>query len=222
MVVAECSMRARWFIGWLREGVMGERETWMTEEFGASHEGAVEVLLADGTVPPPAYFDSGSATAGHRVSQWSVYDGRPRVPRAAALRAVCSCGWKGPAQKLDWEVIGQQDLAEAGDGQADACERAWDTHTANVETSTIPLPDTITMLLEQLEEEIDKLAKTSPIAAVRAARRMEIAAGRVGYWAARSTLHDLTPGQAGGALGLTESAARSELARLGRYNPCIG
>ncbi|MER7513074.1 hypothetical protein ABTX82_32685 [Streptomyces lavendulae] len=50
MVVAECSMRARWFIGWLREGVMGERETWMTEEFGASHEGAVEVLLADGVL----------------------------------------------------------------------------------------------------------------------------------------------------------------------------
>ncbi|WP_280919068.1 hypothetical protein [Streptomyces sp. SPB4] len=198
---------------------MGERETWMTEEFGTSHEGAVEVLLADGTVPAPVHFDSGSGTAGHRVSQWSVYDGRPGTPRAAALRAVCSCGWKGPEQQLDWEVIGGRNLVEAGDGQADACERAWDAHTATVEASTIPLPDTITMLLEQLEEEIDKLAKTSPIAAVRAARRTAIAAERVGYWAARSTLHDHTPRQAAAALGLTESATRSELARLGRYNP---
>ncbi|MGW1642668.1 hypothetical protein [Streptomyces lavendulae] len=201
---------------------MGEREVWVTEEFGASHEGAVEVLLAAGTVPKPVYFDVGSGTAGRQVSQWSVYDGRPGIPRAAALRAVCSCGWKGPEQQLDWEAIGQQDLAEAGDGQADACERAWDAHTAAVEASTIPLPETITMLLEQLEEEIDKLAKTSPIAAVRAARRTEITAGHIGYWAARSTLHDHTPNQAAAALGLTESAARSELARLGRYHPYAG
>ncbi|MFD8291103.1 hypothetical protein ACFV2B_23165 [Streptomyces lavendulae] len=170
----------------------------MTEEFGASYEGAVEVLLAEGTVPASVYFDAGSGTAGRQVSQWSVYDGRPGIPRAAALRAVCSCGWTGSEQRLDCEAIGGRDFAEAGDGQADACERAWDAHTANVEASTIPLPDTITMLLEQLEEEIDKLAKTSPIAAVRAARRTAIAAERVGYWAARSTLHDLTnPRQSG-------------------------
>ncbi|MGW1642181.1 hypothetical protein [Streptomyces lavendulae] len=215
-------MRARWSVGWLWEGVMGEREVWTTYEFGTSHEGAVEVLLGDGTVPKPVYFDVGSGTAGRQVSQWSVYDGRPGIPRAAALRAVCSCGWTGSEQPLDWEVIGGRDLAEAADNQADACERAWDAHTANVEASTIPLPDTITMLLEQLEEEIDELAKTSPIAAVRAARRTAIAAERVGYWAARSTLHDLTPGQAAAALGLNESAARSELARLGRYNPYAG
>ncbi|MFE2151520.1 hypothetical protein ACFXAO_15990 [Streptomyces lavendulae] len=193
----------------------------MTEEFGASYEGAVEVLLAEGTVPASAYFDAGSGTAGRQVSQWSVYDGRPGIPRAAALRAVCSCGWTGSEQRLDCEAIGGRDFAEAGDGQADACERAWDAHTANVEASTIPLPVTITMLLEQLEEESDRLAKTSPIAAVRAARRTAIVAERVGYWAARGTLHDLTPGKAAAALGLTESAARrSELARrLGRYHP---
>lgn len=31
----------------------GERETWTTDEFGSAHAGAVGVLLADGTVPPP-------------------------------------------------------------------------------------------------------------------------------------------------------------------------
>lgn len=33
---------------------MGERETWTTKEFDSSHEGAVGVLLADGTVPAPS------------------------------------------------------------------------------------------------------------------------------------------------------------------------
>ncbi|GLX37502.1 hypothetical protein Sros01_35750 [Streptomyces roseochromogenus] len=55
-----------------------------------SHERAVEVLLADGTVPAPVYFDSGSRTVGQHVSRWSVNDGRPRIPQAAALRAARS------------------------------------------------------------------------------------------------------------------------------------
>ncbi|MEV7730346.1 hypothetical protein AB0P15_37400 [Streptomyces sp. NPDC087917] len=157
------------------------------------------------------------------MSHWSVYDGgRPPAHPAAALHAACSCGWKSPERQLDGEVIGDQDFAEVGDGQADACERAWDARTATVEASSLPLPDTVTDLLERLEEEIDKLAKTSPNAAVRAARRTQITAERVGYWAARATLHDRTPDQAAAALGLTERAPRGELARLGRYKPYTG
>src|SRR4051794_13931402 len=45
-------------------GVMDERETWTTEEFGTSHKGAVGVLLADGTAPKPVFFDTGSSGAG--------------------------------------------------------------------------------------------------------------------------------------------------------------
>ncbi|MGW2672715.1 hypothetical protein ACWC5F_32350 [Streptomyces sp. NPDC001272] len=82
-----------------------------------------------------------------------------------------------------------------------------------------PLPDTVTALLERLKDEIDKLTKTSPVAAVRAVRRTEATARRGGYWAARSRLHDLTPVQAAAAFGLTENAVRRELARLGRYGP---
>ncbi|MGW2680862.1 hypothetical protein [Streptomyces sp. NPDC001436] len=66
---------------------------------------------------------------------------------------------------------GGRGLSEAGDGQADACERDWNAHTVAVEASTVPLPDMVAVLLERLEEEIDKLAKTSPVTAVRAARR---------------------------------------------------
>ncbi|MFE9560214.1 hypothetical protein ACFYM0_03815 [Streptomyces sp. NPDC006487] len=201
---------------------MGEdrRETWTTEEFGSSHAGAVGVLLADGTVPDPVYFDSASGPGGQSVSQWSVYDGRwPHTPRAAALRAVCSCGWAGTARRLDWEAIGDQDLDDGGEDQADACLKDWAAHTDQVEARAVPLPETVTTLLESLEEEIGKLTKTSPVAAVRAARRLEVTAERVGYWAARGTANDLDTGRAATALGLDEDAARKLMARFGRWSP---
>ncbi|MER5811540.1 hypothetical protein ABT143_25710 [Streptomyces sp. NPDC002033] len=199
---------------------MDGRDTWTTEEFGASHEGWVGVLLEDGSVPGPVYFDTGSASAGHSVTQWSVYDGRsPRIPRAAALRAVCSCGWTGPEHRLDWALIGGEDLEEAGDEQADSCDRDWDGHTARVEAGAVPLPESVTVLLEQLEQEIDRLTGTSPVAAVRAARRLEVTAERAGYWAARGTRADLTTTQAAAALGLDEKAAIRLMARFGRWSP---
>lgn len=206
--------------GEARSGAVGRRETWTTEEFGTSHAGAVGVLLADGTVPDSVYFDSGSGSGGEAVAQWSVYDGRFTCPsRAASLRAVCSCGWAGPAHRLDWGAIGDQDLVDGGDEQADACARDWDEHTAEVEARTVPLPESVTTLLERLEEEIGKLTKTSPVAAVRAARRLEVAAERMGYWAARSTANDLDAAQAAAHLGLDENATRTLMARFGRWSP---
>lgn len=199
---------------------MGRRETWTTEEFGTSHTGAVGVLLADGSVPDPVYFDSGSGGGGEAVSQWSVYDGRrSRVPRAAALRAVCSCSWAGSEHGLDWETIGEQDLVEGGDAQADACDRDRSQHIDQVEATTIPLPEAVTALLTQIEEEIEKLTKTSPVAAERAARRLEVTAERVGYGAARHTAAALDTDQAAAVLGLDEDAARNLMARFGRWSP---
>ncbi len=55
--------------------------------------------------------------------------------------------------------------------------RDWDTHTVEVEKSAVVLPDTVTALLSRLE-------KTSPLAALRAARRLEVTAVQVGYWPA--------------------------------------
>ncbi|RSO41099.1 hypothetical protein DMH15_13650 [Streptomyces sp. WAC 06725] len=199
---------------------MGERETWTTEEFGTSHEGAVGVLLADGTVPGPVYFDSGSGAGGPSVSQWNVYDGSfTRVPRAAALRAVCSCGWTGEEHALDWDEIGDQKLAEAGAGAADACMEDWDGHTEEVERSAIPLPETVTTLLTQLGEEIEQLAKTSPLAALRAARLLEVTAVQAGYWPAHDARRDTSPEQAAAALGLNKDEARRLMARFGRWSP---
>ncbi|MFF2198650.1 hypothetical protein [Streptomyces sp. NPDC058157] len=196
-----------------------DRETWTTEEFGTSHEGWVGVLLDDGIVPQPAVFDTGSGPDVHRSSHWSVYDGHfAHVPRAAALRGVCSCGWAGPEHPVDWEAADGQDMEDAAADQAEACCDDWDGHTAAVEAATIPLPETVTALLEQLEAEIGKLGTSSPLAAVRAVRRLEAAGRQAGYWAARCAQHDATPRQAATALGLTEGAARRELARLGRWN----
>ncbi|MEV5785021.1 hypothetical protein AB0L42_29010 [Streptomyces sp. NPDC052287] len=198
----------------------GERETWTTDEFGSSHTGAVGVLLADGTVPPPVYFGMSSGGGGRSVSQWEVYDGRTgQAPRAAALRAVCSCGWMGPDQRLDWEQIGDQDLQDGGAGVADACMRDWDEHTAEVDRSAVPLPESFSALLAQMEVEIAMLAKSSPLAAVRAARRLEVLAMQTAYWPAREARKDADPEQAAAALGLNERGARALLARFGRWSP---
>ncbi|MFF3652708.1 hypothetical protein ACFYXV_29235 [Streptomyces sp. NPDC002181] len=169
---------------------------------------------------PPAFFDTGSGPSMYESSHGSVYDGRVRhILRAAVLRATCSCGWTGPEQRLDWDTIGEQELEGGGQAQADACEREWDDHTAAVEAATIPLPAAITGLLEQLEAEIATLTQTSPLAAVRAARCTEVTARQAGYYAARGVREDADPERAAQALGLDEASARTELARLGRWNP---
>ncbi|MFJ8827847.1 hypothetical protein ACIREE_39720 [Streptomyces sp. NPDC102467] len=198
---------------------MGERETWTTEEFGTSHTGTVGVLLADGSVPDPVYFGASSGAGGQSVSQWSVFDGRPfHGPRAAVLRAVCSCGWTGPEHPLDWDEIGDQELADAGERAAGACTQNWDEHTEEVAEAAVPLPETITVLLERLEEEIERLAKVSPVAAVRAARRMEVSAANVAYWPARDARSNETIEQNADALGLDPDATRKLMARFGRWS----
>ncbi|MFF3018222.1 hypothetical protein [Streptomyces sp. NPDC057939] len=54
---------------------------------------------------------------------------------------------------------------------------------------------------------------------MRAARRLEVVAERVGYWAARDTRADLTSAQAAVALGLDEKTAIRLMARFGRWSP---
>ncbi|MET8038465.1 hypothetical protein [Streptomyces sp. NPDC005345] len=191
-----------------------------TDEFGPCHTGAVGVVLDDGTVPRSVYFDASSGGGGQAVSQWTVYDGQPQQgPRAAALRAVCSCGWNGREQHLGREEIGDQDLQTAGAGAADICMRDWDEHTVEVERSAVTLPEAVTGLLAQLEVEVEKLAKSSPLAAIRAARRLEVLAVQSAYWPARDARRDADLGQAAAALGLDERGARALLARFGRWSP---
>ncbi|MFG2918312.1 hypothetical protein ACGF0D_36170 [Kitasatospora sp. NPDC048298] len=196
---------------------MGERETWSTGEFGDSHKGAVGVLLADGTVPRPVRYQTSSSGGGRSVSHWSAYNGRYDAPQAHALRGECSCGWTGPKHVLDWDEIGDQELARAGVGVAIQCESDWwDIHLVEVEATTVPLPETVTDLLSQLTEEIEKLGNTHPLAAVRAALRLEVTAAELAFWPARNARSDSSPEQAAAALGLNEADAERVLARFSR------
>jgi hypothetical protein len=178
------------------------------------------VLLADGSVPAPVFFDMGSGGGGQAVSRWSTYDGRyTHVPRAAALRAVCSCGWTGLEHELHWDQIGNQTLAEATGSTADTCTQDWNQHTAQVQQSAIPLPEAFTNLLAQVVSEIETLGKTCPLAALRAARQLEVTAVQTAYWPAHEAHQDATLEQAATALGLDEDAARKLMARFGDWSP---
>ncbi|WP_405828140.1 hypothetical protein [Streptomyces sp. NBC_01176] len=96
--------------------------------------------------------------------------------------------------------------------------RDWDAHTAEVERSAVPLPESIMALPSQLEAEIETLAKSPPPAAVRAARRLEVVATQTAYWPAHEARKDADPEQAAAALGLDESGARQLLARFARWS----
>ncbi|MYR84411.1 hypothetical protein GTY41_05465, partial [Streptomyces sp. SID685] len=94
----------------------------------------------------------------------------------------------------------------------------WDTHIGEVARSAVPVPETINGLLDQLDQEIEKVGKDAPLAAVRAVRRLEVLAAQCAYGPAREVAQDLTPEQAAAAIGLNEEEARRHLARLGCFS----
>ncbi|WP_240468355.1 hypothetical protein [Streptomyces dangxiongensis] len=134
------------------------RETavgWTTEEFGESHEGIVGAVLADGSEPKPACFDIGSGAEMYATSEWWAYDGSMTRPKAAAVRASCTCGWRGPSAPVPWEEL-------AGDGLEDLdvsrARRDWSEHIRTVERQTVPLPDELAQLLNAVEDRLFALA----------------------------------------------------------------
>ncbi|MFJ7300287.1 hypothetical protein [Streptomyces sp. NPDC099088] len=88
-----------------------------------------------------------------------------------------------------------------------------------MERSAVPLSEAVTILLRQLEMEIEKPVKSSPLAAIRAARRLEVLSAQTAYWPARDARRDADLRQVAAALGLDESGARAVLARFGRWSP---
>ncbi|MGW6691889.1 hypothetical protein [Streptomyces sp. NPDC054961] len=196
---------------------MGD-ETWTTDEFGKSHEGRAGVLLADGSVPKPVYFD-GASSYGQEVRHWSVYDGGtwPKRPQAAVLRAECACGWTGPSHPINWDEIADQPFHHAGTDIADQCIDDWDHHILNIGASTIPLPLELDTLLETVTTAIENLAQDSPTAALKAARRLELIAQRTSYAPAHEA-RDQDPETVAAQLGLNLDQTRSLLARFGRWN----
>lgn len=199
---------------------MAKDETWTSDEYGRSHEGRVAVLLADGTTPEPVYFDSNSGPSGTMVRHWSVYDGsdHPTRPRAHILRAECACGWTGQAHSVDWEEVGNRPFREHGSRTAGRCLDDWDEHTVAVGDTTVPLPDELRSLLDNVTDAIEELAKDSPTAAVKAARTLENIAQRTAYWPAHeASTH--APETVAAALGLNVEETRALLARFGGWSP---
>ncbi|WP_406447200.1 hypothetical protein OG782_00480 [Streptomyces sp. NBC_00876] len=66
------------------------------------------MVLADGSEPQPALFDTGSGGHVQESCDWWVYDGTRRAPLATQLRASSSCGWRGEnCYLLDWTQVGR-------------------------------------------------------------------------------------------------------------------
>ncbi|MFE7315914.1 hypothetical protein ACFU7T_22950 [Streptomyces sp. NPDC057555] len=194
-------------------------ETWETDEFGKSHEGWVGVLLEDGSVPKPVYFDSSSGGHGHTSTYWAVYNGhRFSGPRAHVLRGVCACGWTGMQYPIDWERIGEAALYEDETActDADQCLDDWYKHLDDVEASTIPYPADLNELLHKTDEALDAITSSAPAVALKAARRLEILAKTIGYHAANSAYRTLEFEELGTALGITAGEAENLLRRYRR------
>ncbi|WP_079403216.1 hypothetical protein [Streptomyces sp. 3211] len=181
---------------------------WWTVDFGDAHAGAVGVLVG-GSEPGPVYFDVGSGPDVPSTTHWSAYDGRYRRPRAEALRAVCACGWRGPAQyPLPWATIGDRPLYEA-DVDLTGPLADWTAHLSVVRDAAVPLPEPLTALLARTAEQLTATAADSPLAALRAAGMLERIATLVGRKAAGALRDDNTSAHTlATALGTSRSKAQ--------------
>ncbi len=181
---------------------------WWTVDFGDAHAGAAGVLVG-GREPGPVYFDVGSGPNVPSTTHWSAYDGRASRPRAEAVRAACTCGWRGPAQyPLDWDTIGDRPLYEA-DIDLTGPLADWAAHLSVVREAAVPLPEPLTTLLARMAEQLTATAANQPLAALRAAGVLERIAARIGREAAGALHDDGTSAQTlATALGTTCSKAQ--------------
>ncbi|MFH9863650.1 hypothetical protein [Streptomyces sp. NPDC017202] len=185
---------------------------WTTEEFGESHEGIAGAVLADGSEPKPVYLDFGSsADSVLETSEWWAYDGRLRRPRAAGFRAACACGWRGETRPIDgvWMADGRLHDLDVSAARSD-----WRVHIRAVERRTVPLPDQLTYLIHQLEEQLIALTERAPVAALKAVTTLERLLPDIGQEAAQAVRDDeLSWASVGTALGVSPDRARSLLTR---------
>ncbi|MFJ7149198.1 hypothetical protein ACIQVT_13510 [Streptomyces sp. NPDC100445] len=181
---------------------------WTTEEFGESHEGIVGAVLADGSEPEPARFDIGDGSETYTTREWWAYDGGVPRPRAAAVRASCSCGWRGPSVPVPWGELDRDDLEDLDVSEA---RRDWSEHIRTVERQTVPLPDELAQLLNAVEDRLFALAEDAPAAALRAVTALDRLTRRAGREAACVIEEDFDRRweALGRALGIGADRARS-------------
>ncbi|MFD7500263.1 hypothetical protein [Streptomyces sp. NPDC059850] len=182
---------------------------WQTTEFGSSHEGKPSAVLADGSEPKPVYYDVGSSGSVPSLSEWWIYDGTLRAPKAAHLRGSCACGWRGESlYPIDWDEVVDARLDLEVSGPHDD----WKQHVEEVRARSVPLPTGLETLLTQVEEQLDALTVDTPVAALKCVAILERITQRIGREAAYGAEADEVSWETiGQALGLDEKTAQSRL-----------
>ncbi|MFF5638668.1 hypothetical protein [Streptomyces sp. NPDC012825] len=196
--------------------VYGVREGWRREGF-ESHEGAVGVLLADGSEPGPVFFDLGSGSTFHESTSWWHYDGEFRRPTAISMRGRCACGWRGAKRYvIDWEKVREDDDPDTYDTSGPYGE--WKAHLDDVAGRAVALPKDLAALLGQVRERIDRMwleddTTRGYAAMLRVCGALEAIVTETGPEAARALAreHDEAMPAVAEALGMTEKAARTRL-----------
>ncbi|MFF2236291.1 hypothetical protein [Streptomyces anulatus] len=90
----------------------------------------------------------------------------------------------------------------------------WARHIDDVEARAVPVPDVLVALLDQVEQELDRLAGDAPLAALRAISRLEHVIAEAGDAAAYGSEADARSGTLiGPGLGLPEHEGRRRLLR---------
>ncbi|UQX04448.1 hypothetical protein [Streptomyces sp. RerS4] len=187
---------------------------WQTSEFAGEHEGRPAAVLADGSEPNPLIFDMGSGSGFDTSTDWWDYDGTHGSPVAASVRAACSCGWRGERlHPIDWGRVGD-DLPLPFSLDMDGPLGEWRGHMAGVEARAVPLPERVRELLELVTTELEALADTGPLAALRAVAALERTSARIAGTAAHYLGQDEVPVERVAiGLGISPRAARSRLFR---------
>ncbi|MET8680043.1 hypothetical protein ABZW18_21280 [Streptomyces sp. NPDC004647] len=184
---------------------------WIHQDDESDHEGFVVAVLPDGAdAPRDTWEDTEKANAQDRNWAWSIkYDGADGRPRAAGVRAICLCGWRGPRQKADFATL---ETAE------EALRRQW-YHHAEVSMART-LPSRVQRLFDELEEAVLGLASpprepaelddTRPLAAVYAATLLRDHAERWQETAVRAAKADYSWEEIARALCTTKQSAHEK------------
>ncbi|MEU5431506.1 hypothetical protein AB0H73_38710 [Streptomyces olivoreticuli] len=178
-------------------------------EFGASHEGRAVAVLADGSEPGPVYFDMNSGGCAQSSTNWWVYDGEGRRPRATHVQGGCSCGWRGaPLHAIEWtrDDDGPAPVLDELDPRED-----WKEHLCEVRVRTVPVPSGLEELLRQVDGTMTDLACEDPLATLRALAVLERLVADIGRTASFNARADKTSEEIATALGMTSDKASSLL-----------
>ncbi|MFK0223691.1 hypothetical protein ACIQWN_36590 [Streptomyces vinaceus] len=180
---------------------------------GAAHEGSVGVLLADGSEPGPVHFDVGSGPSMPSSTEWHAYDGRRARPRAAVLRASCTCGWRGAAEyPLDWNVLPADRPLYEADVDLSGPVADYKAHLSVIRDAAVPLPEKLTALITELVRVLDDLADREPLTALKALADLRHVIAQTGQDAVHElSAHDVPLKKIATALGTSETAARTYL-----------